>query len=48
MEYLLDCGPEEAGNGDGQGEGRGVAPGLDRVDRLPGDGQLAGRVPGLM
>ena len=44
MEDLLDGGPEEPGNGDGQREGRRVPAGLDGVDGLPGDGQCAGEL----
>src|SRR3712207_776602 len=45
MEDLLDGAVEVPGDGDGQGQRRVVAAGLDRVDRLPRDveevGQLA-------
>src|SRR5690625_4635394 len=42
MEDLLDLAVEVAGDGDGQGEGRVVPAGLDRVDGLPGDPQRLG------
>src|SRR5512146_2904396 len=38
-EDLLDRLAEEAADGERQREGRQVAPGLDRVDGLAGDGQ---------
>ena len=45
-EDLLDGQAEDARDGEGQGQGGVVAPGLQGVDRLAGDTQLLGE-PGL-